>query len=103
MTIGRILSSVPTTENVVFSLINVHHAFALVLLGADQETAVELAKLIGYDDDPVECLNQLRSKLDDFAKLDSIKQSSGVFDFPRSEDKLFIGLNFEESEGQFNH
>lgn len=79
MTIGRILSNVPATDNVVFSLINVHHAFALAMLGADQETAVNLAKLIGYDDDPVECLKQLKHKLDDFAKLDSINQSAGVF------------------------
>lgn len=79
MTIGRILSSVPPTDNVVFSLINIHHAFALAMLGADRETAVSLAQLIGYDDDPVKCLNQLKLKLDDFHQVNSINQSAGVF------------------------
>merc|ERR1711892_515706 len=79
MTIEQVLKTVPLTENVVFSLINVHHAFALAMLGADQETAINLARLIGYDDEPQACLKVLRSKLDDFAKLDSINQSAAIF------------------------
>merc|ERR1711892_375435 len=79
MTIEQVLKTVPLTENVVFSLINVHHAFALAMLGADQETAINLARLIGYDDEPQACLKLLRSKLDDFAKLDSINQSAAIF------------------------
>jgi len=78
MTIGKILSTQPD-GNVVFSLININHAFGLAMLGADKETADSLAKLIGYDDKPDECLTILKEKLADFAQLDSVQQSAGVF------------------------
>ena len=100
MTIEKVLATKPN-ENFVFSLINIHHAFALamlgeflyenftlifywnfdlfLILGADGETASELAKLIGYDEDPSKCLDTLKQKLADFASLSSINQSAGVF------------------------
>jgi len=78
MTIEKVLATKPN-ENFVFSLINIHHAFALAMLGADGETAGELAKLIGYDEDPSKCLDGLKQKLADFASLSSINQSAGVF------------------------
>ena len=79
MTIEQVLSRVPVTQNVVFSLINVHHAFALAMLGANRETATSLARLIGYDEEPDACLKLVKSKLDDFNQLDSINQSAAVF------------------------
>ena len=78
MKIGKMLSTQPN-GNVVFSLINIIHAFGLAMLGADEETADSLAKLIGYDDKPDACLTFLKEKLADFADLDSVQQSAGVF------------------------
>merc|ERR1711937_790727 len=89
MTIGKILSTQPN-GNSVFSLINIHHAFGLAMLGADKETADSLAKLIGYHDKPDQCLSILKEKLTDFSSLDSVQQSAGIF----VNDKFTLKANY---------
>ena len=63
------------------------------ILGADGETASELAKLIGYDEDPQKCLEDLKEKLADFASLASINQSAGIF----IDDKVCLKEAFRQS------
>ena len=92
MTIGKILLTQPSGD-VVFSLLNINHAFGLAMLGADKETADSLAKLIGYHDKPDECLTLLKEKLADFSGLDSVKQSAGVF----VNDKCNLKTTYSES------
>jgi len=49
------------------------------MLGADGETARQLAKLIGFDSDPEKCLTLLKEELATFAELPSVSQSAGAF------------------------